>query len=183
MRPHPRRARTDPSSPRAWGTSDRNGMINNHQNLQWQFDWAGTSLINKRILVSPDELDKPQRQLGTIVLPPDPVPVLNARPEQYQIDEQDYINVTANYTAVASDILNCDGTFTVYFPTAVGALDLSILINNIGTGTVTLSATTGTINGTTSISVGEDESVNYISDGANWIVFQLPQFQVPGSDQ
>lgn len=87
MRPHPKRARTNPGSPRAWGTSDRNGMINNHKNLVWQWDWAGTSLINKKILVSPDELDVPQRQLGTIVLPPDPVPIQNARVEPYAIDE------------------------------------------------------------------------------------------------
>ena len=62
-------------------------MVNNHDNLQWQYEWAGTQLINKRILVSPDELDKPQRQLGTILLPPDPTPIMNARPEQYAIDE------------------------------------------------------------------------------------------------
>lgn len=87
MRPHPRRARTNPNSPRAWGTSDRNGMINNHQNLVWQWDWAGQTMINKRILVNPDELDKPQRQLGTIVLSPDPLPIMNARVEPYAIDE------------------------------------------------------------------------------------------------
>ena len=83
MRPHPRRAATDPSRPQGWGTSDRSGFINNHRNLCWQFDWAGSQLINKRILVNPDELDTPQRQLGTIFLPPDPVPIMNARPENY----------------------------------------------------------------------------------------------------
>lgn len=31
--------------------------------------------------------DKPQRQLGTIILSPDPLPILNARPEQYPADE------------------------------------------------------------------------------------------------
>lgn len=87
MRPHPRRARTNPTSPRAWATSDRNGAISNHENLCWQWDWSGAELINKRILVSSDELDKPQRQLGTFIVPPDPVPIMNARPEQYAIDE------------------------------------------------------------------------------------------------
>lgn len=87
MRPHPRRASTNPSSPRAWGTDDRSGFVGNHENLCWQFDWAGTGLVNKRILVYPDELDVPQRQLGTIILPPDPAPVMNARPESYAIDE------------------------------------------------------------------------------------------------
>lgn len=62
-------------------------MVGNHRNLQWQFEYAGTKLINKRILVYEDELDIPNRQLGTIILPPDPVPIRNARPEQYNIDE------------------------------------------------------------------------------------------------
>jgi hypothetical protein len=88
MRPHPRRARTNPRSPRAWGTCDRSGFITNHEKLQWQHDWRGTRIENLRILVSPDMLDQPQRQLGTIILPPDPVSLLNARPEQYYYDEQ-----------------------------------------------------------------------------------------------
>lgn len=95
MRPHPRRAATDPSSPAAWGTSDRDGMVGNHRNLRWQFDWSGSKLVNKRILVHEDELDVPQRQLGTIFLPPDPTPIRNARPEQYSIDEQP---VSTRYT-------------------------------------------------------------------------------------
>lgn len=87
MRPHPRRARVDASSPRAWATSDRNGMISNHEDMSFQYDWAGTGLVNKKILVSQDELDIPQRQLGAVILPPDPMPILNARPENYAIDE------------------------------------------------------------------------------------------------
>lgn len=39
------------------------------------------------IRVFPDEMDIPQRQLGTIILSPDPVPLMNARPEQYPVDE------------------------------------------------------------------------------------------------
>lgn len=87
MRPHPRRARTNPMSPRAWATSDRNGMIGNHENLRWQMEWAGTGLINTHVAVYDDEYDIPNRQLGTIVLPPDPAPIRNARVEQYPIDE------------------------------------------------------------------------------------------------
>jgi hypothetical protein len=87
MRPHPRRARTDPSSPRALGTSDHSGFIGNHEDLCWQHEWAGAEIINKRILVFPDELDTPQRQLGILILPPDPPTIMNARPENYAIDE------------------------------------------------------------------------------------------------
>lgn len=87
MRPHPRRARTNAQHPRAWATSDRGGWIGNQENLQWQYQWAGTQLINTRILCYPDELDVPQRQLGSIILPPDPVSIPNARIEPYPIDE------------------------------------------------------------------------------------------------
>lgn len=95
MRPHPRRAETNPSSPRAWATCDRCGFVTNHYKLQWQHDWAGTQLINKGILVCDSCLDVPQRQLGTIILPPDPVPIMNARPEPYLIDE---VPVSTRYT-------------------------------------------------------------------------------------
>ena len=88
MRKHPKRAAVNASSPRAWATSDRDGFINNHEDLQWQFDWRGTGLQNLRILVAKSELDQPQRQLGAIILPIDPPPIRNARPEQYTIDEQ-----------------------------------------------------------------------------------------------
>lgn len=62
-------------------------MIGQHERMVWQYEWQGARLINTRVLVHPDELDVPQRQLGTIVVPPDPPPIMNARPEQYDIDE------------------------------------------------------------------------------------------------
>lgn len=88
MRPHPRRARTSTSSPRAWATSDRSGFIGNHEDMRWQYQWRGKSLVNTKELVYPDELDEPQRQLGVLIIPPDPPSIRNARPEQYFIDEQ-----------------------------------------------------------------------------------------------
>lgn len=87
MRRHPKHARVDPSRPQGWARSDRNGFIGNLADMAWQWDWAGDRIINKRIIVHKDELDQPQRQLGTLVLPPDPAPLLNARPEQYNVDE------------------------------------------------------------------------------------------------
>lgn len=56
--------------------------------MQWQWDWRGTGLQNLRILVAECELDEPQRQLGAIILPIDPPPIMNARPEPYAIDEE-----------------------------------------------------------------------------------------------
>lgn len=86
-RPHPRRSRTDPTSPRGWGTSDRNGMIGQANKMAVQYQWRGLRLMPTGVRVHPDELDIPQRQLGTIILSPDPVALKNARPEQYPIDE------------------------------------------------------------------------------------------------
>ena len=62
-------------------------MIGNHKNLRWQHRWAGTEVINTRVLVWEDEYDALNRQDGTIILPPDPPSLVNARPEQYPIDE------------------------------------------------------------------------------------------------
>lgn len=80
-------ARTEPSQPQCWGTCQRCGFIGNLVDLSWQFDWQGLQLKNLYILVCEPCLDQPQRQLGTIILPPDPVGVLNARVEAYPADE------------------------------------------------------------------------------------------------
>lgn len=88
MRRHPRRAEVNPMNPAGWGTSDRNGHVGNLKNMRFQHDWRGPRIVNTRILVHEDELDEPQRQLGSpALLGPDPVPLANARPENYAIDE------------------------------------------------------------------------------------------------
>jgi hypothetical protein len=103
MRPHPKRAAVNPRSPRAWATCDRSGFITNHEKLAWQFDWRGMQLVNLKILVAPDMLDKPQRQLGTIILPPDPPSIMNARPEAYSMEEQTNLLDQANMQLVGQD--------------------------------------------------------------------------------
>jgi len=90
MRPHPRNAQTDATAPRSWGTCERCGFIWNLHAFNWQYEWRGTRLENTRHLVCDYCLDTPQRQLGTIILPPDPVGIINARPEPYYTDEQTY---------------------------------------------------------------------------------------------
>lgn len=95
------RAQVNPSSPRAFATCDRCGFLYNLDRLQWQFQWAGTQLQNLRLLVCDPCLDVPQEQLRAIIIPPDPVPVFNARPEPYfsdqtnfRITEDDSVRVT-----------------------------------------------------------------------------------------
>lgn len=81
------RARTNPSNPQAFGVCDRCGIWYNHYKLRWQFDWRGASMMNIRILVCPTCYDTPQQQLRAIVLPADPVPILNPRVEAFIADE------------------------------------------------------------------------------------------------
>jgi len=63
-------------------------MVGNLANMKFQFEWRGPKLQNTRVLVHEDELDEPQRQLGSpALLGPDPPALMNARPEPYAIDE------------------------------------------------------------------------------------------------
>lgn len=84
------RAEVDPSNPRAWATCDRCGFITNHYKLRWQYQWAGFQLTNLRLLVCDDCHDTPAAFLRALVLPPDPPPIFNVRPENYAIDETDF---------------------------------------------------------------------------------------------
>lgn len=84
------RARISSRNPQAAAVCDRCGGVYNHVNLNWQYDWAGASIINKRILVCRKCMDNPQQQLRAIVLPADPMPILNPRPEQFERAETDY---------------------------------------------------------------------------------------------
>jgi hypothetical protein len=105
------RARTSTRNPRAFAVCDRCGIWYNHVNLKWQFDWAGASLINKRILVCDPCYDTPQNQLRAIILPADPTPVINPRIELYAVDETDSVTTALNPTT------NQSSGLPVYNPT------------------------------------------------------------------
>ena len=77
------RARVDARSPRAFAVCDRCGFLYNHKDLHWQYDFRGRSLANLRILVCDTCEDTPQPQLKPRIIPPDPMPIMNARPERY----------------------------------------------------------------------------------------------------
>jgi hypothetical protein len=80
-------ARINSKYPQARAVCDFCGFIYNHVDLQWQMEWSGPHLINKRFLVCQSCLDTPQEQLRTVVTPQDPEPIANARPEQYVNDD------------------------------------------------------------------------------------------------
>lgn len=54
--------------------------------MQWQYEWAGNRLVNQNQLVCDSCYDEPQQQLRVIVLPADPTPIVNPRPEAYSRD-------------------------------------------------------------------------------------------------
>jgi len=93
MRVHGR-AKVSSRNPRAFAICDRCGFLYNHPDLKWQFDFAGASLINKRILVCNQCYDTPQNQLRSIVIPSDPTPIMNARVQDYAAAETNYIVTT-----------------------------------------------------------------------------------------
>ena len=82
------RARTSSRNPQAHAICDKCGGRFNHVDLHWQYDWAGASLKNKNMLVCDRCLDLPQQQLRAIVLPTDPVPIYNPRPQLFFVEGQ-----------------------------------------------------------------------------------------------
>ena len=105
------RARTSASNPQAHAICDRCGFRYNLVNLKWQFDWRGASLMNLRILVCNDCYDTPQEQLRAIIVPADPVPVMNPRVQDFVTAEtnnrftsgQNTVNATTNIPVVGGD--------------------------------------------------------------------------------
>lgn len=79
-------AKTDPRNPSAYGISDRSGFQHNLRDLVWEMEWRGPRLMRTGFLVSKRDLDVPQQQLRPRILPPDPVPIPNPRPEQYAFE-------------------------------------------------------------------------------------------------
>jgi len=80
-------ATTNPDNPSAFGVCDRCGQTWNLQELPWQFDWRGNRLMNLKLRICPPCQDKPFNFNRPIVVPPDPVPVFNPRPQQTDTGE------------------------------------------------------------------------------------------------
>jgi len=97
------RARVDTNAPQAFAVCDRCGIWYNHARLHWQFQYAGPNLQNLRILVCDRCLDVPQPQLKPRILPPDPMPVLNARPEAFSIDESNWLVTESGFFLITED--------------------------------------------------------------------------------
>ena len=86
--PLPKYARVNTQDPSAFAMCDRCGFWRNREDLVWQYDWAGNSLYSLGVLVCFDRCyDIPQEQFRTIILPPDPPPIVNARVPDFDYEE------------------------------------------------------------------------------------------------
>ena len=93
------------------------------------------------------------KSLGGVIFP---VTGINST---YTVDTNDYlIDVTGN-------------TITVTLPTAVGVNGKNYVIKNRGTGVVTVATTSSqTIDGVNTKTLNNNDSIEVISDGSNWII-------------
>ena len=94
--PQPKYARVDTTNPESFQQCDRCGLWFNRSALTWQYEWAGMQLYDTGVLVctiGPKCYDIPQEQLRTIILPPDPPPIVNARVPNFDYEEQTVIQL------------------------------------------------------------------------------------------
>lgn len=89
MRRSAKYTKVDATDPVAFAQCDRCGFWRNRTDLVFQNAWAGTHLYSTGDLVCADRCyDIPNEQLRTIILPPDPPPVINARVPNFAYEEQ-----------------------------------------------------------------------------------------------
>ena len=100
-RPHGR-ATVNANSPSAFAVCDRCKFTYNHKDLRWQYDYRGPRLTNLRILVCETCYDTPQPQLKPLILSADPMPIINARPLDY--DSANVDNIAAPLGSVVDSI-------------------------------------------------------------------------------
>lgn len=84
-------ATVHPNSPVGFAICDRCGMLYNFPDLRWEMEYQGMQLQRTGFRVCPTCLDVPQPQERPIVLPPDPVPLLNPRVQDYTPSRDDYL--------------------------------------------------------------------------------------------
>lgn len=95
MRPHGKYVAVSATNPEAQAQCDRCSFWRNRGDLVFQTQWAGQHLYNVQVLVCRDRcFDTPNEQLRTIILPPDPPPIINARPPNFTYEENGPVQST-----------------------------------------------------------------------------------------
>lgn len=92
------RARTSSTQPAAFAVCQRCGIWTNHHRLRNQVEWRGAALLPTYIYVCESCWDVPQEQLRAIVVPADPLPVIQARTEPFLDDEASYMALYGSTT-------------------------------------------------------------------------------------
>lgn len=158
------RARVSTHNPEAWAICGRCGKLYNHVDLGFQFDWQGPRLQNLRVLVCDGCLDKPFEHNRTIILPPDPMPILNPRPEFYISDDNPI-------SPLGWDALSLVSRSSQVFSGNLGNMTLGVGIDAPFRGALNkpkiLSA----------LASPSNSSANYV--GKNWSTFNMAQSQIP----
>ena len=97
------RATVSARSPSALAICDACGFTYNLKDLRPRVQWAGAKLQTFNMLVCRTCWDVPQEQLRTIIIPADPLPVYNPRPERYTTIVPSFI-ATESSTFAGDDI-------------------------------------------------------------------------------
>ena len=173
---HPHcRASVNGNAPSAFARCDRCGFIYNHKSLQFQFDYRGPRLTNLRILVCQPCYDKPQPQLKPIMTTQDPLPVINARPEDYNYANNDYCVTSDGAYRVTQGGDNFSGTATIsdtvltVLSVTSGALAVNSVITGNGFDTPTVVSSFGTGSGgigTYNVTVAQNISIPTVIYGS-----------------
>jgi hypothetical protein len=85
----------DPANPQAAAQCDLCGRWWNLRTLRMQKIWAGNMLYEFNSLRCVECYDIPNEQLRTIILPPDPPPMLNSRVPNFSLEE--YTNMVIQF--------------------------------------------------------------------------------------
>lgn len=95
------RARVSPRQPRAFAVCDYCGEWWQRVQLINQYEWYGDVLQDTGFRACPRCVSLPQPQLKPVILPPDPVPIVDPRIEVYSIPADQAVNHTAASQASA----------------------------------------------------------------------------------
>lgn len=79
-------ARVNPNWPEAFAVCDRCYKLFNRVDLRNEMEWRGPRLMPTGYRVCRHCEDIPQQQFRPRILPPDPVPIIDPRPEFYDLD-------------------------------------------------------------------------------------------------
>lgn len=160
------RATASATSPRAFSVCDRCGIWYNRDTLRNQIDWRGATMMPTNMYVCSQCYDTPNAQNRAIVLPADPLPIIQPRTEPFLYDSTEGETVPYGAPvglepyAVSPQATNPDtGQLQAY---GVDVQPLSVISNGTTTVAVTCSAAHGMA---TNAQVSASGLVNKLADG------------------